>query len=427
MVKNNNKNKGKNEGKNGDKNEGKKTNKKLKKHKRKYADIDSELYNRRPNTGTNTTPVTDPELDLILFGVENPNYIPKSVLNFGGGGGFNFGSISNSSSRPNKRVKLDDIKLELAPKVSSIKDLIELAKKPVAYKNLDNRMLLDIRPHLEELDNLIGMESLKETIFYQVIYYLQMLHSHSNEEYLHTIITGPPGTGKTTVAKIIGNLYKSMGVLSKNGIFKTASRSDFIGPYLGQTERNTTKLLESCIGGVLFIDELYALGAGKSSNGDSYSKAAIDTINLFLSEHKNDFCCIAAGYEDDIKKCFFSVNKGLERRFNWVHRIEKYTADNLTDIFIKMVDDIHWLVNVDKEKILELLKSNEKLFKHAGGDIETYITKCKMAHSKRVFCLDNEHKFVLTIEDLEEGIKMIKENRVDKEEEENMSHLQFYT
>ena len=232
-------------------------------------------------------------------------------------------------------------------------------------------------------------------------------------------------THNTTVAKIIGKIYQNLEILSETGEFKIAYRDDFVAEYLGQTAKQTRKLLKSCIGGVLFIDEVYALGPGQKDK-DSFSKEAIDTITSFLSEHKNDFCCIAAGYDEDIKKCFFSVNKGLERRFPWVHKIEEYSSDNLTDIFLKMIKEAKWDVSNDKSDIVSLIEENKDMFINAGGDIETFFSKCKMFHSKRVFTLEKDHKFILTKEDMENAIKMIKEFKEEKREEMNVSAKMMY-
>jgi stage V sporulation protein K len=277
-------------------------------------------------------------------------------------------------------------------------------------------MLWRITPYLEELDKMIGMKTLKESIFYQILYYLQGLHNRNqNEEYLHTIIMGAPGTGKTSISKIIGQIYREMGVLSDKGPFKVAYRDDFVAEYLGQTAVKTRKLLESCIGGVLFIDELYALGPGKDDK-DSFSKEALDTLPAFLSEHKNDFCCIAAGYEEDIKNCFFSMNKGLERRFPWVHVIEEYTSEELTQIAIKMIKEMNWEIGTSETNVTEIIEKNRKFFKNAGGDIETFLSKCKMVHAKRVFSLDKCHKGVFTKYDFQEGIDMLKKYRVEEKD-----------
>ena len=333
-------------------------------------------------------------------------------------------------SPPTPKVvkKRPKIILENTPPVNSIKDLISVGKTLKFYKNINVIMLWDILPHLEELDSMIGMNSLKESIFYQIIYYLQGMHQRNrNEEYLHTIILGNPGCGKTQVAKIIGKIYRNMGILSKNGVFKIGYRDDLVGEYLGQTAVKTRKFLDSCVGGVLFIDEVYSLGPGQKDK-DSFSKEAIDTLCSFLSEHKNDFCCIIAGYEDDVKKCFLSVNKGLERRFPWVHKIEVYSEENLSDIFLKMIKDSKWQldINVDKNYLTEFFKENKECFKNTGGDIETFLSKCKLVHSKRVFSLDKEFKFIFTKEDIDETIKMVRQYKLNKEEK-NISHLFMYT
>jgi stage V sporulation protein K len=319
-----------------------------------------------------------------------------------------YDKISDPKKEKKKRyrIKLEDT----LPSVNCIADLIEIGKSKKFYKNIDSLMLFQVVPYLEKLNNLIGMDTLKESIFYQVIYYLQNLHRRNNEEYLHTVITGRPGSGKTTVAKIIGKIYQSMGVLSKYGVFKIAYRDDFIAEYLGQTALKTRKLLNSCIGGVLFIDEVYSL-APRGNDKDSFSKEALDTLTAFLSENKNNFCCIAAGYEKDINECFFSMNSGLQRRFPWVHKIEEYKTSELTSIFIKMLKDIKWDLGTTKESINQIFEKNKKLFKYAGGDIETFITKCKMVHAKRVFNLGKDHKFVITSEDLQKAIVMLIKNK----------------
>ena len=308
------------------------------------------------------------------------------------------------------------IKLLDAPPITSIQDLIEIGHSVKFYKNLDSIMLWRITPYLEELNNLIGMKALKESVFCQILYYLQGLHSrNTTNEYLHTMLYGPPGSGKTSVAKIIGKIYQGLGILSKSGTFRIAYRDDFVAGYLGQTAIKTSKLLESCLGGVLFIDEVYAL-APRDKDKDSFSKEALDTLTAFLSEHKNDFCCIAAGYERGIEECFFAMNQGLKRRFPWVHKIEKYSPSELAQIFFKMVKEANWETSMDHEIVTKALKDNKKYFKHAGGDVETFLSKCKMVHAKRIIGLDKIHKFVLTSEDLHNGIELVKKHSKIKEE-----------
>ena len=152
------------------------------------------------------------------------------------------------------------------------------------------------------------------------------------------------------------------------------------------------------------------------SSNKKVSSSGLLTINVFLSEHKNDFCCIVAGYKDEIKKCFFSVNQGLERRFPWRHDIEEYTDEDLYRIFIKMIIDTKWELTeeVTKEFIIQIIKDNRDLFKHTGGSIETFISKLKMIHSKRVFPLEKEFKFKFTKEDLNNCITEVKKHSEKK-------------
>uniref|UniRef100_A0A6C0E1Z5 ATPase AAA-type core domain-containing protein n=1 Tax=viral metagenome TaxID=1070528 RepID=A0A6C0E1Z5_9ZZZZ len=308
------------------------------------------------------------------------------------------------------------IKFEELPSIKSLDDLIKIAETSKWYKNINNVMLWAILPHLKELQSMIGMKSVKESIFFQVIYYLQGLHLRNIDgDYLHTIITGKAGTGKTTVSKIIGHIYQNMGILSSSSNkFKVVSREDFIGEFLGSTAVKTKKLLTSCLGGCIFVDELYSLGPGQKDK-DSYSKEAIDTINLFLSEHKNDFCFIGAGYKDDIDKCFFSVNQGLKRRFQWYHNIEDYQYEDLVDIFLKMVKDINWNINIDKKDLVDIFNKNKDLLVNGGGSCENLLSKIKVCHSIRVFGKEPEYKFVIVKEDVVEAFLLLKKFDMNKQ------------
>jgi SpoVK/Ycf46/Vps4 family AAA+-type ATPase len=329
-------------------------------------------------------------------------------------------SSSSSDLPPQPAVK--KIRFENLPPCSNLDDLIGIGKTLKFYKNFDVVVLWDILPYLEELQGMIGMKSVKESIFYQTIYYLQNMHSRNIDgDYLHTIITGKPGTGKTTVAKIIGKIYQHIGVLSKNSKFKIAHREDMVGEFLGSTANKTKKLLNSCLGGVLFVDEIYALGPGQKDK-DSYSKEAIDTICAFLSENKQNFCFIAAGYKDEIEKCFFSVNEGLRRRFQWVHHIDDYQPEDLCLIFLKMVHEMKWETKMDIKEVTELIKKEKELFKDAGGSMENLFSKIKLVHSKRVFGLPMDQKFCIKEQDIIGAIEMMKLNEMSKKKEYTYSY-----
>lgn len=296
------------------------------------------------------------------------------------------------------------------PSIKNLNDLISVAESRLIYHNIDVVALWNILPHLYKLRDMIGMESVKKTIFRQIIYYIQGMHKRDVDgEYLHTCITGPPGVGKTCVAHILAHIYRDLGILG-SGSLKIIHRDDLVAGYVGQTALKTRKLLTSCLGGVVFLDEAYSMGSQDKENGDTFAKEAADTLTSFLSEHKTDICFIIAGYEEDVKKYFFSLNKGLERRFPWRHKIEKYTDGELAMIALKLVRDINWATIVTKEQLSVLIGENRDLFKYFGGDVETFISKTKIAHANRVFTLANEIKFILSLEDFQEGIEIVKEN-----------------
>lgn len=330
-----------------------------------------------------------------------------------------------SSSTPTpplkRKIKVVFPKIYDLPEINSLSDLIKISETRNLYKFIDNKRLWDIESYLVELNNMIGMSSIKETLLYQIIYYLQNFHCFGSEkgEYLHTAIFGQPGCGKTEVAKIIANIYKELGILSK-GTVKIAYRDDFIAGYLGQSALKTRKLLDSCIGGVLLIDEAYSLG--NKQDRDSFSKEVLDTLTAFLSENKKDFACIICGYEQDIQDCIFKTNKGLESRFSWVHRIDTYTSYELCMIFKKMLKEIKWLYIGDEKELNNFFEKNKDHFKSFGRNIETFITKCKIYHSKRVFGKALELKGKLTKIDIENAMSYILKNAP----KEDLGYQSFY-
>jgi SpoVK/Ycf46/Vps4 family AAA+-type ATPase len=236
---------------------------------------------------------------------------------------------------------------------------------------------------------------------------------------MHTVITGPPGVGKTKLGRIIGDLYFNLGILkplkkkrkrdSNKYNFKIVKRSDLIGKYLGHTASKTQNVIDSCDGGVMFIDEAYSLG--NSNCSDSFSKECIDTLNQNLTEKKSNFLCIIAGYKDSLDSSFFAYNDGLNRRFTFRYNIDKYSAEELKLIFYEMVSEINWSINNnDKEKISKLFIENYECFVNMAGDIETLLLNCKISHSKRAF-YNNEEKKKLNFDDISNGLKNFKEHR----------------
>ena len=150
--------------------------------------------------------------------------------------------------------------LSIFEKLNNIQDIIELKNIAKVHDYLKNKKFENIYkliPSLEELNKMIGMQKIKTQVFQMICYFVHELNNP--EELNHIVITGPPGVGKTTLAKLLGNIYKNLGFL-KNNVFLKARRSDLIGQYCGHTAVKTQKVIDKAEGGVLFIDEVYSLG-----------------------------------------------------------------------------------------------------------------------------------------------------------------------
>jgi len=316
-------------------------------------------------------------------------------------------------------VKKEELKVEIREtinievKINNISDILKLIDRyqndPAIKYNIDMKALHNIKEPLEELNNMIGMKDLKNNIVDQILYFVQQLHKNKNSsgEFLHTVIYGPPGTGKTEIAKIMGKIYSKVGILSK-GSFKKVMRSDLIAGYLGQTALKTKDVIKDALGGVLFIDEAYALG--NPEKRDSFAKECIDTLCEALSDNKENLMVIIAGYEKELKESFFAFNQGLDSRFTWRFKTDEYTAEDLQLIFIKMVNDIGWELDSNSKITIDWFKKNKDYFQFFGRDIETLLVKTKIAHGRRVFCLPEKDKKKINIKDLDKGLEIFLKN-----------------
>lgn len=314
-----------------------------------------------------------------------------------------------------KKQPIIEIKehINIDAEVNNIDDILKLiatykADPSIKY-NINIKALHNIKEPLEELRDMVGMNDLKNNIVDQILYFVQELHKDETckGDFMHSVIYGPPGTGKTEIAKIMGKIYSKLGCLSK-GVFKKVTRSDLIAGYLGQTALKTKDAIKDAMGGVLFIDEAYALG--NSEKRDSFAKECIDTLCEALSDNKADLMVIVAGYEEELKECFFDYNQGLDSRFTWRFKTDEYNFEDLYHIFLKKVKEIGWTMDDNSGITSEWFKKNKDYFKFYGRDIETILAKTKIAHSKRVFCKPENEKKRLNSKDLENGFKIYLKN-----------------
>ena len=294
------------------------------------------------------------------------------------------------------------------------------------------KQLLKLEEPLLELQKMIGLKTVKQNIFDQIIYYLQGL-DNKNTDMLHTVIQGPPGVGKTHLSQIIAQIYKALGFLKSDKVV-SVKRDDLIAGYLGQTAIKTRKKIKEALGGVLFIDEAYSLG--DKEGRDSFSKEAIDVLTAYLSEHPHDLVCIIAGYKKALKERFFSQNEGLERRFTQRFDIDEYEPADLRLIFFKIILDNEWDIENSDDIPDSFFETNKDYFIFNGGDMLTLFGCCKKAHAKRLMLIEEEEKLKeskkkINFEDVTNGMTIFLTNpehaeRCDKDKSQALAPFGMY-
>ena len=205
---------------------------------------------------------------------------------------------------------------------------------------------VDYTECLKKLDGLVGLGGVKKEISNLAAFLnLQIKRGETNTfQGKHYVFTGNPGTGKTTVARIMADVFKTLGIVSRGQLVE-ADRAKLVAGYSGQTAIKTNQLVDQALGGVLFIDEAYTL---KSNDGDSFGAEAIDTLLKRLEDDRGKFVCIVAGYTDQMHD-FIDTNPGLKSRFTQTIHFDDYTPDELTQIFINLAKGKNFTIDEETE------------------------------------------------------------------------------
>lgn len=254
----------------------------------------------------------------------------------------------------------------------------------------------------EELTSLVGMEEMKRIIkeIYAWIYVNKKREEaglKAGKQALHMMFKGNPGTGKTTVARLIGKLFQKMNVLSKGHLIE-AERADLVGEYIGHTAQKTRDLIKKAIGGILFVDEAYSLGRGGEKD---FGKEAIDTLVKHMEDKQHDFILILAGYSREMEQ-FLTLNPGLHSRFPLVIDFPDYTIDQLMEIgYIMLKEKEYSLSHEAEKKFREHLywkKTHSSMNSFSNGRyIRNMIEKAIRAQAMRLLLQNNYDRYELTM------------------------------
>ena len=222
-------------------------------------------------------------------------------------------------------------------------ELMTIAVEDIPY---EAPKAVDYTDCLAKLNGMVGLAAVKKEISNLAAFLnLQIRRGETNTfQGKHYVFTGNPGTGKTTVARIMADVFRTLGILSRGQLVE-ADRSKLVAGFSGQTAIKTNQLIDSAMGGVLFIDEAYTL---KSSDQDSFGAEAIDTLLKRLEDDRGKFICIVAGYTDQMHD-FIDTNPGLKSRFTQTIHFDDYTPDELTEIFINLAKGKNFTVDADTQ------------------------------------------------------------------------------
>lgn len=236
----------------------------------------------------------------------------------------------------------------------SNEELMTIVRDDIPY---DAPQTVSVDDCLKKLDGLVGLSGVKKEIANLAAFLnLQIARGETNTfQGKHYVFTGNPGTGKTTVARIMADIFKTLGVVARGQLVE-ADRSKLVAGFSGQTAIKTNQLVDQAMGGVLFIDEAYTL---KSNDGDSFGAEAIDTLLKRLEDDRGKFICIVAGYTDQMHD-FIDTNPGLKSRFTQTIHFDDYTPDELTEIFLHLASGKNF--TVDEETKAAIHRMFEQLY-----------------------------------------------------------------